>query len=203
MFASFRRVLVLLGFLALCGGCQSPYHADRGALYGGLTGAGVGALVGNAVGNTGAGAAIGAGVGALTGAAVGGEMDQMEARNRAMIESQMGRQVAAGSVTMDEVVSMTKAGVNEELICNHVRSHGVVAPLSSNDIIFLQQSGVTTRVIAAMQEPPRVRTAQPVVVQQAPPPVVVAPYPYYDPWWPRPHYYYGRPCHSGVSFNFR
>lgn len=171
-------------------GCESPYHADRGALLGGLGGAGVGALVGNAVGNTGAGAAIGAGVGALTGGLVGAEMDEMEARNRAMIEQRLGRQVAPGAVRIDEVVAMVRSGVNEELIVTHVRSHGMAAPLQSNDLIMLQQQGVPVSVIKAMQEsPPQVVQAiatQPVYVTPAPPPVVVAPYPY-DPWW-RPHY---------------
>ena len=41
-------------------------------------------------------------LGALTGAAVGSEMDEMEARNRALIEQKMGRQVAAGALTVNE-----------------------------------------------------------------------------------------------------
>ena len=63
-------------------GCQSPDHADQGALVGGLFGAGTGAIIGKACGNPLAGAAIGAGAGALTGAAIGSKMDADEARNR-------------------------------------------------------------------------------------------------------------------------
>src|SRR4051812_781940 len=74
-------------------GCQSPFYADRGAGIGALGGAGVGALVGNAVGNTAGGALIGAGVGALGGAAVGSAIDEVQARNRAEIAAQLGRQV--------------------------------------------------------------------------------------------------------------
>ena len=59
-------VLALL-FSILTSGCQSPYHSDQGALFGGLLGAGTGAAVGSAVGKTGAGAAIGAGVGGAAG----------------------------------------------------------------------------------------------------------------------------------------
>jgi hypothetical protein len=203
--ARFRSlVLVAVAVAPLVVGCNSPYHTDRGALVGGLTGAGVGALVGNAVGNTGAGAAIGAGVGTLGGAAIGSEMDEMEARNRAMIEQQLGRQVATGAVTIDDVVAMTRGGVNEELIVNHVRSHGVARPLQASDLILLQQQGVSTRVIAAMQEPPAPRAvaqpgAQPVIIEHAPPPVIVAPY---DPFWRGPyrpyhHHHHHRP---GVSW---
>src|SRR5690348_1378189 len=82
----------MTGLLLLCVGCQSPYHADQGALFGGLTGAGVGAVVGNAVGNPAAGALLGAGVGTVTGAAVGSSLDDIEARNRAQIAAQMGSQ---------------------------------------------------------------------------------------------------------------
>src|SRR5258708_32003966 len=91
-----------LVFLAT--GCNSPYHADRGALFGGLTGAGVGALVGHATGHTGAGAAIGAGVGALTGAAVGSSLDDIEARNRAQIQARLGRPVGPGPATAGPAV---------------------------------------------------------------------------------------------------
>jgi hypothetical protein len=190
-------IVPLLLWSCLACGCASPYHADRGALFGGLTGAGVGALVGNAVGNTGAGAAIGAGVGALSGAAVGGALDDMEARNRAEIEARLGRQVV-GSVTIDDVIAMSQAGVPEEVVVSHIRSHGVVRPLQTADLIYLQSNHVSARVIQAMQEPP-VQGA-PVVVQQAgPPPVIVEhvygpPYGYYQP------YYY--PPRVGFGFSY-
>lgn len=145
-------------------GCQSPYHSDQGALTGGLLGAGTGAIIGHALGNTGAGAAIGAGVGALSGAAIGNGMDEMEARNRAEIEARMGRQIAAGAVTVPGVVEMTRAGVAEELIINQLRYRGLAAPIQTNDVIHLQQQGVSGRVIATMQatQVATVQTAQPV-----------------------------------------
>jgi hypothetical protein len=158
--------------LALCG-CRSPYYADQGALFGGLTGAGVGALVGNAVGNTGAGAAIGAGVGALSGAAVGGALDDVEARNQAMIAQQMaaaGQQAPVGAVSPNDVVQMTRAGVSPDLIANHVRANGTTGPLQAADLVYLSQEGVSRDVIAAMQAPPVRRVAAPAVVG---PPVVV------------------------------
>lgn len=200
MDARLTRLIVLLLPLGLCFGCRSPYYADQGALFGGVTGAGVGALVGNAVGNTGAGAVIGAGVGALSGAAVGSGMDEIEARNRAQIEARLGRQVAAGAVTMDDVIAMTKAGVPDELIVNHVRGNGMAAPLAAGDLIFLQQQGVSTTVVQSMQSVPR-----PVVVREvaAPPPPVIVEEHYYGPhpYWGhyhRPHYRH----HPGVSWGF-
>jgi hypothetical protein len=186
--------------LPLTSGCQSPYRSDQGALAGGLLGAGTGAIVGSAVGNAGAGAAIGAGVGALSGALVGNELDQMDARNRAMIAQQLGRQAPVGAASVQDVVAMTRAGVNEELIVNHVRIHGMAAPLQAPDLIMLQQQGVSTRVIAAMQAPPVLVQQAPVAYQGTPTPVVYqqpAPQPVIvDPYWGPPWncgYYYRYP----------
>lgn len=204
---SIRRWLGLLAIVCLLGslasGCCSPYHADRGALGGGLLGAGVGALVGDAAGNAGAGTAIGAGLGALTGAAIGAEMDESEARNRAMIEERLGRQVAAGATTINDVIAMTNAGVDEPLVINHIRSHGMAAPLGAGELIALKQQGVSPAVIEAMQTTPPPQSAT-VVQQVAPTPVVVEEYHYGYPFWGPPprRYYHHRPYYArpGVSW---
>ncbi len=147
----------LLGSMALVVvGCVSPYspyyHTDEGAVAGGLVGAGTGAVVGHALGNTGAGALVGAGVGVLGGAAIGSSIDESEARNRALIAARLGRQLAAGAVSPEDVAAMSRAGVNEEVIINQIRAHGVSRPLVAGDLIALQQQGVTPRVIEVMQQ---------------------------------------------------
>ena len=190
----------LLGLLLLVG-CQSPYHADRGALFGGLTGAGVGAVVGNAVGSPAAGALIGAGVGTVTGAAVGGSLDEIEARNRAEIARQMGSQIRPGVVSMADVVNMNHAGVSEQLIITHIQHNGMASPVTSSDLITLKQQGVPDSVIQAMQAPP---PPQRVAVAQGPPVIVQehyygGPY-YYGPYW-RPHYGYHH-YHRGPRTSF-
>lgn len=199
------RLLVLLGLVVALAsvGCQSPYHTDQGALTGGLLGAGTGAVVGHALGNTAAGAALGAGVGALGGAAIGAGMDETEARNRALIEQKLGRQVVAGAVSVPDVVSMTRSGVDEELIVNHIRVHGMAAPLQTADLIYLQQQGISRRVIETMQSSPlpTVQTAGAVPVYAYPPPQPVI----VEDYWGRPHYYrpYYRPQPSvswGMTF---
>jgi hypothetical protein len=192
---------VALGLItATAAGCRSPYRSDQGALLGGLGGAGVGAIVGNAVGDPLAGAAIGAGVGAVTGAVVGDSLDQIEAQNRAEIEARLGRPVAPGAVTIADVVAMSQSGVSEEIIVNHVRIHGCAQALQTGDLIYLQNNGVSPRVVAQMQEPPAPQT----VVRQAPPPVIVEHY-YDDPWHCHPHYHYRRHHHhhhAPVAFGF-
>ena len=75
---------------------------------------------------------------------------------------------------------------------NHIRAHGVAAPLQAGDLIVLQQSGVSSRVIQAMQAPPVVAAGYP-----APQAVVAAPPPYWGPGYgypyPYPYPYYYRP----------
>lgn len=195
--ARMPSLLLLLGFCLTAlfsTGCRSPYHSDQGAALGGLLGAGTGAIIGGATGHPLAGAAIGAGAGAIGGAAIGNGMDEVEANNRAMIAQQLGRQVAAGAVTPADVTAMTKAGVNEELIVNHVRAHGMAAPLQAADLIQLQQEGVSTRVVEQMQASPP-RPAQTVVVQErVPPPVIVEEY-HYSPYYGPRCYPYHHPYH--------
>jgi hypothetical protein len=189
----------------LAAGCNSPYHADRGALFGGLLGAGTGAIVGDALGNAGAGTAIGAGVGALTGAAIGESMDQMEARNRAMIAAQIGREVRAGAVTIEDVVLMSEAGVDDELIINHIRANGITRVPGTHELISLKNNGVSTAVIRAMQEPPPQPRPETVVIERpAPPPVVVEEYHYGPSWYHGPpHYRYRhRPPKVGWGISF-
>jgi Glycine zipper len=195
----FNRFIGLVGCFVMTSafGCRSPYYADQGALAGGLTGAGVGALVGNAVGETAGGAAIGAGIGALTGGAIGGALDDIEARNRAAIATQLGRPVAQGQATVGEVVAMSRAGVDPRLIVNYVDNSGVAQPVTAQDVIYLTQQGVSPDVIQAMQTP-RVAQAPLHVVPPPSGPVIIEEYHYGRPYYcPPPHYHFHHGHHHG------
>lgn len=192
---------VFAAVISVSCGCASPYAADRGALVGGLTGAGAGAIVGNAVGSTAGGALVGAGLGAIAGGAIGSGIDESEARNRAYIESRMGRQLAAGGVTVQDAVAMTRSGVDPDLIVNHIQANGMAQQLTANDLIVLQQEGIDKRVIGAMQAIPRqqVAVAQGPVVYGPPPPYYgPPPVVYYRPYPPPP-----RPMAVGFSYSSR
>jgi hypothetical protein len=89
----------------------------------------------------------------VTGAVVGNEMDKNEAKERALIEAKLGRQMA-GAVRVEDVIAMTQYGVAEDLIINHIRAHGIAAPLQPPDLIAMQQQHVSTKVIAVMQATP-------------------------------------------------
>ena len=182
------RPLALFALATVLSAAGCATQTQTGAAVGGVAGAGTGAVIGHALDNTAAGAAVGAGVGALSGAAIGNSQDQAEAKNRAIIEQQIGRQLA-GAVRVDDVIAMTRAGVAPDLIANHVRAHGMAAPLQANDLIVLQQQGVDSRVIATMQATPVPVAGQPVVVEQAPQPVIVEGY-YGRPYYYHPHHYY-------------
>jgi hypothetical protein len=124
-------------------------------------------------------------VGAITGGLIGNSMDE-DKRNREIIAARLGREAAAGAATKEEVVNMTLSRVDEALIINYVRGHGVMAPPTSPDIIWMQQNGVSSQVIYVMQTTPPPQPPA-VVVDPPPPPVVVGGY-YYGPY--RRHYYY-------------
>ncbi len=189
--------LIILTF----GGCASPYYADRGAGLGALAGAGAGAIIGDATGgNAASGALIGAGLGAVTGGVVGSGMDEMQARNRAEIAASMGRQVQAGAATIDEVVAMSRSGVDPMLIQNYVRSSGMSRPLAASDVIYLHNQGVSKDVIQIMQSPP---LPPPTIIAQGPPRVIVEEH-YYGPPVCHPHFGYHRGYNHGphTSFGF-
>lgn len=201
-------LLVTLGATTFLAGCQSPYYADRGAAAGGLAGAGIGAIVGSQTGNPLAGAAIGAGLGAVTGNVFGAQLDEVAAQNRAEIAAHMGRQVAPGAATINEVVAMTHSGVDPRLIMNYVNTSGMAAPVTAQDVIYLSQQRVPTEVINAMQ------TARPPAqVAMAPPapgggPIIVEEHHYGPPVYygppPRYHFYHHHPhrrhCHPRVGW---
>ena len=106
-------------------------------------------------------------------------MDNSNARKQAVA---IAAQQQAQAATVNDVVTMSKSGVNEELILNHIRSHGVAHPVQASELVAMQQEGVSPRVIAAMQ------TAG-VPAAKGPPPVG----PYYYPPPPPPYWAYPGP----------
>ncbi len=171
-------------------------YTDRGAVLGGVTGALAGAGIGNHNDETAAGALIGGAVGLLTGSALGHSMDRRAADAQATQQyaQQVRQQQLARAVSTQDVVQLTKNGVGEGVIINHIRQHGVQRRLEVHDVIALHQQGVPESVISAMQHasigppspapPPVVR--QPVVVEEL---HYVAPAPYWRRYdFHGPHY---------------
>ena len=114
----------------------------------------------------------------------------------------------AAAVTPEDVVSMTQAGLSDDVIASHIRAYGVARPPQVHDLINLRNQGVSDNVLKAMQASPGPQTARanasgssPVIIQER----VYAPAPYYNSCWgpPPPHHHHGhrRPGYS-VGFSF-
>ena len=192
-----RSLLAVCALACPLAGCASPYAQDRLAGAGALIGGGAGALIGAHGGHAAEGALIGAALGGAGGAVTGNAIDNAEARNRAVIESRLGRPVATGAVSVDDVVAMTRSGVPEEVIVSHIESRGMAQTVGTNEIIYMQNQGVRPRVLTTAQ-----RITGPVVVRPGPPPGVVVADPYYPPpcyYYPR---YYYRPPPPVIGFGF-
>ena len=183
--------LIWVSILALIAGmstgCETTSHTENDAVCGGIFGGLMGAIIGHAAHNTAAGAVIGAGAGACR---CGDRLQPGSGRGSQPRHhrAQLGRRVAVGAVTVPEVINMVQARVNDDLIINHIHSHGMAMPPSSADLIALQQNGVSPRVVQTMQT--CIAPSQPppaVIVEDPPPPVVVGGY--WGPYYHR-HYYY-------------
>lgn len=191
-------------------GCQSSNYAERGTAIGALTGALTGAALGKNNGNTGAGAVIGSAVGALAGTAIGEGIDADIARNNAIIQQRLGRQLA-GAVAIEDVITMSQANLSDEVITTHIRANGVAHPPRPEDLITLSNAGVSDAVIKAMQTapPPTPPASSSVPVSHRP--VIVEEHHYISPPYPRPYrshlHYHHHPrrhrsnVHWGFSFS--
>lgn len=187
--------------------------SEKGTLVGAAAGGAIGSAIGKKSGNPITGAILGAIGGGVVGNAIGEDVEQRRAYQQRNLYAQPAYQtypagnypVQNSGVTLDQVVTLTRSGLSDEVIISHVESNGFHQTLSANDLIILKNNGVSDRVIAALQRPQRM--ASPAV--QAPttivrPPVVVEEVHVVPGWYhrpPRPVYYHGPHHHHRSSFN--
>lgn len=164
-----------LGVAVSGAGCSSLNHTENGALAGGAAGALIGGAIGSDHHRTGTGAALGGIIGAGTGALIGkaADNDEKRAKEAAVAASAP----VVGSVSLDEIVSMAKAGTSDQIIIDRIRTSGTRYNLDGNTIIWLQQNSVSPTVISYMQN----TAYRPVRVVREPVYVAPAPYYYYPP----------------------
>ncbi|QDV22039.1 glycine zipper domain-containing protein [Aureliella helgolandensis] len=157
-------------------------NTTGGAAVGGAAGAIIGGIIGHQNDETPEGALIGGAVGAITGGLLGRAKDnqiteqqyrQQQAYYQGQQQAYAQQQVIAETgVNINDVVNMSRSGLNETLILNHIQAKGVQRRLEVSEIIALHQQGVSDVVISAMQSAPlAAQLAAPRTVSQ--PPVVV------------------------------
>jgi uncharacterized protein YcfJ len=145
-----RTGVVLLSITVLFAGagCQSsPNRTGEGAVIGGLLGAGAGAIIGNQGDHRNrdrtSGALIGGAIGAIGGALVGNQIQkQPQQQTQAANPNQM---------PMQQIVDMSRQGVNEDVIVDRIKMSDSRFSLSPSDVDYLKSQGVSQKVISAMQ----------------------------------------------------
>ena len=174
-----------------------------------------GALLGGAIGGLSQDSGEGAVVGALVGGLIGHGLDQIqEAQLRTQAPQTLRRVEQSQPLTVQDIKSLVKAGISDDLIISQIRNSRTVYHLATADIIDLKNAGVSDEVIDFMiNTPSQVRSAEVSGMignaPPAPPPerVVVAPGPEFvwiagtwawfgNRWLWEPGYWH-RPVHPG------
>src|SRR4029079_17093299 len=137
---------------------------------------------------------------AVSGGAIGTSLDDIDARNRAGIATQLGRPVAPGPATPAEVVAMTHAGVEPRYIISYINRSVNMPSITAADVIYMHEQGVDEQVIQAMLTPGSAYSRAEVARSMPPRVLFVEPWPYYG------YPYYGYPCdcypHVGVAYGY-
>ncbi len=199
----------------VCSFASTSYGQSQtrdGALLGGVTGALIGGVVGHQNKETAEGALIGGAVGAIAGGVIGNQRDQVYRQqyyqpqvayptyheHRTYVQVPQQRVVVSRRpVTTSEVINMTRSGVSDAVIVAHIQSNGVAIQPDVNDVILMNQEGVSDYVVNVMQTGGRGSAVyqQPNTVYrtyQQPTPVVV-----------REEYHYSQPVYQARQPAYR
>ena len=163
------RGLCLVGALcAVSASCQDLPGNERqqGAVIGGVGGA----VLGHAIGDGALGALIGGLAGAAGGYLIGAEMEKVDERSRdearesiesaqydpatpADVQNSSTADLNSdGFVTMDELVAMSRAGLDDEEILDRLDATGQVFELNASQEEALRDAGISSYVVNRMQE---------------------------------------------------
>jgi len=203
----------------------SPDRTGTSALTGGAIGAASGAMIGGGHGRSGEGALIGAAVGLIAGGLIGHSMDQEEqVRLRQQAPQTYVRVEQGQPLGVADVKALAQANVSDDVIISQIRNSRTIYHLSTSDIIDLNNSGVSAKVIDFMINTPSViggasavtpnSQTSAIVVEQQPPPVpvetvVAAPRPgyvwiggewIYNGGWVWVSGHWGYPPHPGAAW---
>jgi uncharacterized protein YcfJ len=186
-----RSLILCIVFVAACAwnaqaGAQG--RTQDGATVGGVAGAVIGGIIGHQNDETPEGALIGGAVGAIAGGLIGNAQDQQFAREQSYRQQilrqqqmlQARNQPLRQSASIADVVEMTRNGVSDSVIINHLHSNGIERKLEVHDIISMHQNGVSETVIASMQRAPiGVPSMRPTYIERPATVIVEERVPYY------------------------
>jgi len=137
-----KRLLCILSL------CSCATNTGTGILAGASLGAGTGGIVAG-----GGGALIGGTVGAISGTLFGTVLDEQDRR---VMETKSPRTVdrmdRGDPLTLNDVIQLSRAGVDNETIIVYMKNTGSTYNLSQSQIRRLQDSGVSQEVIDYMIE---------------------------------------------------
>lgn len=146
---SYLLVVVVVGILLA--GCMSPQGRPDNTASGALVGGATGAIIGSMARHSVPGAIVGGAVGAVVGGLIGHGMDQaQEAKLEVQAPQTLARVEQGQPLTVLDVQSLVKAGVGEDLVISQIRNSRTVYHLSTEDIIYLKNAGVSERIIDFM-----------------------------------------------------
>ena len=174
-----RTLLCILAVVSWCSISLGQSYRNQDAAVGGLAGAVIGGIIGHQNHETPEGALIGGAVGAIAGGLLGNSKDQQisQQRHYAYHAQQFRQQQIGRAVSIADVVNMSRSGLSDSVIVNHIRTNGVIDHVGTHEIISMHNRGVSEHVITAMQQAPRAGSIphETVVVHSPPPrsPVVV------------------------------
>ena len=190
-----------------CSFASNSYGQNQtrdGAMLGGVAGALIGGVVGHHNKETTEGALIGGAVGAIAGGVFGNQRDQAYRQqyyqphvvyptfheHRTYVHVPQQRVVVSRRpVTTAEVINMTRSGVSDAVIVSHIQTNGVAMLPDVNDVILMNQEGVSDYVVNMMQTGARVPTGYP------PPNTIYRTYQQPSPVVVREEYHYSQPVY--------
>ncbi len=129
-------------------GCQNTQsRAVEGGIIGGLLGATAGGIIGHQSGHGGGGAVIGAATGVLAGAVVGSQIEKPKSQGA----EEPAVSANAKQMSIQQIIELSSQKVSDDEIINKIRLTDSKFNLSSVDLAYLKEHGVSQKVIDSMQ----------------------------------------------------
>lgn len=151
-----RTLLAMLTAVSFLSTAYAQNYRSQDTAVGGLAGAVIGGIIGHQNDETPEGALIGGAVGAIAGNLLGKAKDNQVTQQRYYQHQAMHaqQQLAARAVSLSDVVEMSRRGLSDSVIINHLRTNGIQQQIGTREIIALHESGVSEPIITAMQQSP-------------------------------------------------